>query len=210
MKNRIPLTDAQFIAAEIIALLTPACERIAVAGSVRREKPTVGDIEIVAMPQMHYALDLFGDSAPEHNVDLLDKLCDVLLMEGTLAHRLDKNGRRAWGYRYKRGIFTSQTGQRVPLDLFSVLPPAQWGVIYTIRTGPSEFSHALVMDRRYGGAMPSGWMVRGGQLLAAGPDKVVETPEEQDFFAALGLPWIPPSERSLERLKAALLEGNDV
>jgi DNA polymerase/3'-5' exonuclease PolX len=52
-KQRIPLARARIIAGEIVDLLTPVCERIEVAGSVRREKATVGDnIEIVCVPHV--------------------------------------------------------------------------------------------------------------------------------------------------------------
>ena len=39
------------IAEKVKALLLPHCERIEIAGSVRRKKPNVKDIEIVAIPK---------------------------------------------------------------------------------------------------------------------------------------------------------------
>jgi hypothetical protein len=59
-KTQRPLPDAERIAAAIVADLAPFCARIQVAGSVRRHKEVVGDIELVAIP--HYApAGLFGD-----------------------------------------------------------------------------------------------------------------------------------------------------
>lgn len=46
-KIRHPLADARVIADELAARLAPACLRVEVAGSVRRGKETVGDIELV-------------------------------------------------------------------------------------------------------------------------------------------------------------------
>jgi DNA polymerase/3'-5' exonuclease PolX len=43
--ERIPLAAADAIAADVLAQLQPHCERIAIAGSVRRRRPTIGDIE---------------------------------------------------------------------------------------------------------------------------------------------------------------------
>ena len=54
-KTRVPLARAQVVAAEVVALLAPACERIEIAGSVRREKTDVGDIEIVCTPSVYHA-----------------------------------------------------------------------------------------------------------------------------------------------------------
>src|SRR3990167_7360212 len=45
------LARAQEIAAQVLAELSPFCERCEIAGSIRRRKPEVGDIEIVAIPK---------------------------------------------------------------------------------------------------------------------------------------------------------------
>lgn len=44
-------TKAYEIAIRVKELLTPHCERIEIAGSIRRKKPEVKDIEIVAIPK---------------------------------------------------------------------------------------------------------------------------------------------------------------
>ncbi len=46
------------IAEKVKAQLAPHCERIEIAGSIRRKKPDVGDIEIVAIPKP-YNIGLF-------------------------------------------------------------------------------------------------------------------------------------------------------
>ncbi len=50
-KVRRLLADAERIVAAIVAGLAPVCTRIQVAGSVRRRKDVVGDIELVAIPR---------------------------------------------------------------------------------------------------------------------------------------------------------------
>ena len=42
--------------------------------------------------------------------------------------------------------------------------------------------------------MPEGYRVRDGALWDG--ERLVETPEEADLFAALGLPWLPPERRT--------------
>ncbi len=44
------LGKAQRIAAEVVKVLAPYCSRIEVAGSIRRRKPLVNDIDIVLIP----------------------------------------------------------------------------------------------------------------------------------------------------------------
>ncbi|MBA7476958.1 hypothetical protein ES707_12354 [subsurface metagenome] len=46
----ISLERAQRIAEEVVKLLSPYCKRIEVAGSVRRRKPWVNDIDLVLIP----------------------------------------------------------------------------------------------------------------------------------------------------------------
>lgn len=45
------IEEAQKIANKYIDLLKPYCQRIEIAGSIRREKPEVKDIEIVCIPK---------------------------------------------------------------------------------------------------------------------------------------------------------------
>src|SRR2546423_2718032 len=59
-KTQRPLREAQRSAAAIMADLAPSCARIQVAGSVRRRKEVVGDIELMAIPRYAPA-GLFGD-----------------------------------------------------------------------------------------------------------------------------------------------------
>jgi len=46
----VRLEDARQIIGELVALLRPACERIEIAGSVRRGKLEVHDAEVVIIP----------------------------------------------------------------------------------------------------------------------------------------------------------------
>lgn len=62
--EKVELAAARRMADRLLALLAPACERIAIAGSIRRGVPLVGDIEIVAMPRVttEPAGDLWGEA----------------------------------------------------------------------------------------------------------------------------------------------------
>ena len=190
------LQDAQAIAQEVIAALAPACQRIEVAGGVRRHKPDPHDIEIVALPRFREAPLGFFDT---QRVAETDEAISAASASGLL--RLDSDVKRN-GPRYKR--FLSR-GTETIVELFLVHDPAQWGVIFAIRTGPADFNQRLVTSRAQGGAMPVGAAVRDGWLTNMGTK--VATREEHDYFSFIGVPYWPPEERTLAKLEAWLARG---
>lgn len=183
-------TTTKKIADEIVATLAPFCERIEIAGSVRREKQDgIHDVEVVAISKRP-VLAFGGSTLP-----LLHKRTDELRAESVMLPRLDKLNRPAWGEKFRRAKWND-----VPFDLF-IATPETWGVIFTIRTGNADFSHLLVTKQWEGGAMPNDMFVCDGRLWN---DHELYTPEEKDVFKAIGLEWIEPHNRTAETLKAAL------
>jgi len=199
--TRIPLAEADEVAAEIVGLLGPSCERIEIAGSIRRRRSGVGDVEIVAIP--HYGpapTDLFG-RAVDDRPDFLHETCEALLHEpySKLSFRYSADGRKAWGHRlkwcfYDRSRLRDGTFKSYPLDIYSTTPE-QWGVTLAIRTGPADFSRRLVTPRNQGGLCPSYCQFKGWRVRHRGAGRELETPEERDVFEALGLDWIEPEDR---------------
>jgi len=185
--TRMPLAEAQALATRLGALLAPACDRVLIAGSIRREVPTVGDIELLVLPTLADQADLFGETTATRN--LLEERCADLLDAGTLGQRRDKNGVPRWGPRYKAAVFAN-----VAVDLFAVLPPAQWGVLSLIRTGPGAWSKQLVTPQRLGGWLPNWAHVRDGAIWHTDGSMLV-TPEEADVWALLGRDPIAPAAR---------------
>lgn len=174
MKQKIRLSEAENLAAALVEKLKPSCQRVEIAGSVRRQKSEIGDIEIVAIPLP--CVDMFGAEMEYHQLDSFDWNEIGRLVKG--------------GHKYKQ-IELHDTG--INLDLFIVTPPAQWGVQFVIRTGAAEFSHRFVTPRNFGGLLPSYLKVKDGAIW--NKDKMVETPEEKDVFDLLGIQWIEPRER---------------
>lgn len=187
MKTPLPAVEVAQVAEELRDRLRPFCERIEVAGSLRRGKPIVSDIELVMVPHTSAILDLFGEPTGHHDNYLFDEL-SRMRNEGILVDRPDKHGRPAFGERFQRVLY-----KRIPTDLFSVFPPAQWGVIYLIRTGPAEFNMNLVKPRHQGGLQPTGIRIEDGQVHDRG--QALRTPEEIDVFNAYGIPYIEPRNR---------------
>jgi DNA polymerase/3'-5' exonuclease PolX len=183
--------QAHEIALAIVDWLRPGCQRVEIAGSLRRQKPWVSDIEIVAKPK----LTPFDELAP---------VVHCLIADGRLGHGQPSSGQEKvpFGPRYYRLALLGTPYMQV--DLFVVMPPAQWGVIYCVRTGSREFSHWLATQ-----AYLRGYRLHDSRLCKRinpqGPlatdwrdDEILEPvpcPEERDLFQTLGLAWIHPTQR---------------
>lgn len=116
------LTAALAIAERIKAELAPHCERIEIAGSIRRKKPQVKDIELVAIPKPYdTGLFISGVAAV---VNKWEKVKGELPCKYT--QRILPEG--------------------IKLDLFFA-EPGNWGLIYAIRTGSADFSHKVLASR---------------------------------------------------------------
>jgi len=205
MKHDVALKVAE----GLVGHLRPACVRIEIAGSIRREKPEVKDIELVCVPDLmvtpRRAPLEFGKPAPPSYKTELDRL----IAEMGEDVRLEANGARM------KKLDLRYAGIKV--DVFVVLPPAQWGPLLTIRTGPADFSHWCVTRRKHGGALPNWFFVKHGCVwdereiskreVGENPDKAaalmregnhIEQPEEIHFLNLLELGWIEPRERFAE------------
>jgi DNA polymerase/3'-5' exonuclease PolX len=155
---------------EVMRLLNPVCERIEIAGSLRRGKPEVGDIEIVCIPKP--TKDLFGNTT----------LNSSAIENALSGYTFIKNGEH----------FKQFDLGTLKCDLF-ITNELCWGVIFLIRTGSADFSHKMVTPKKYGGFMPSHLHVKDGRLCDdTGP---CPTPEEKDVFAIYGMDFIPPEAR---------------
>jgi DNA polymerase/3'-5' exonuclease PolX len=197
----IPRWQALAIAQSLVAILAPACERIEIAGSIRRHKPMVRDIEIVAVARWEDRP--VGDLwATRSAVDVLEETLGGLLFNGFVEPRQVENHRADGSIDLQTKLgpsFKALVCDGMPVDLFIVRSPATWGCIFGLRTGPGDWNTRLVMDCK-----AIGRRVEGGQVLAwhggSSSWRPMPTPEERDFFAALGQPWVEPPDRSVERV----------
>lgn len=183
---RVSLADAATIAEEVVSVLSPACERIAIAGSIRRGKPDIGDIELVALSRYHdEPSGLFFEVGAR--VWDLDRAVDEYAGTGAVERLLGKDK-----YTKLRHVASG-----LQVDLFTVKPPAQWGVIFLIRTGPAEYSQRFVTGiRSRGFHVRDGALHRGGLGCGAYVCPVIDTPEERDVYAAVGLAPVPAEVRA--------------
>ena len=150
------LNDARALATDVLAMLRPACLQAEIAGSIRREKADIKDIELVVQPRLTPEPTLFGDGGRLHSD--LDAALARLIAAGRLAYdtKLKRNGER-----YKR---LTLPGRDMAIDLF-IADALNWGNILAIRTGDADFSRALVTSRLHGGLMPGNLKQRDGVLV---------------------------------------------
>jgi DNA polymerase/3'-5' exonuclease PolX len=204
-----PLSLVAPIAQELVLLLAPACQRIEVAGSIRRIRPEVSDIEIVAIPRLETVEtgrqeQLFGDAVvqkEERNVlwAELDRWVPEYRKKGDVY--------RQFFWPLRQG---GESTEHISVDLFTATKD-NWGLIFLIRTGSGNFSQHVVSRlaqwrrpsfqgyvRDATGIPPS--EMRG--LLPGWSDKVktampvIPTPEEGDVFRLAAMGVVQPSERS--------------
>jgi len=154
-----------------------------IAGSIRRKRPDVGDIEIVAVPFDRG--NLFGQSTDPY-VSIQPGMLELL---GTMADdKLRKKGPRQYQF----------DANGAQIDLFMALPE-NFGFILALRTGPSSFSKKIVTQRSKGGLLPSYMRSRDGRLwVVTNHLRVMRSysiPDEQTLFTILEIPYIPPEER---------------
>ena len=190
------LKKAKNIGDEMVEILKPYSEIINIAGSIRREKPEVKDIEIVCAPKRIQQQTLFGEG-PQYNGDQFKSV--VKNLPGKIVH--GKTSGRNLRMELDCGII---------LDLF--MPQNNdYYRHYAIRTGSGDYSHKELASswKRNGWVGTTDGLRRRDQCSEISEGKnnwrcYVPNPElppvwesEEHFFDWLGLKWIIPQDRNM-------------
>lgn len=178
VKGRRPYIEGLKVAMRLEALLKIYCERIEIAGSIRRRAPWVGDIEMVAIPRKRYIQTLLGEEPVEKTYldEHLEAYPDIYQMVRS-------------GERMKQLLY-----EGFQVDIF-LTDPERWGVIFLLRTGSADFSKWLVTSRNQGGARAVDRIVKEGRVWEVGATDPLSTPQEEHTFHALRVPWVPLEQR---------------
>jgi DNA polymerase/3'-5' exonuclease PolX len=189
-KFRHPRTTALAVANEMVELLSPFVERIAIAGSIRRNKPECSDAEIlyIAKTEDRTKLgELFQrDPNSLYTHDLTDEFLGELLASGILSKRPNVRGTMAWGPLNKLAIHVASG---IPVDLFAT-SFANWWTALVIRTGGAETNKSLAV----------GAIRRGRRLLAYGcgvseAGQEIQATSEEHLFELCSVPFAKPEAR---------------
>jgi DNA polymerase (family 10) len=161
--GRILLSTATEAAEDIVTELShiPGCEHCAYAGSLRRMKETIGDIDILVAA---------GRSAP-----FMNALTELPSTAEVIAHGEKKTSIR------------TVTGVQVDLR---VVRPDAWGAGMQYFTGSKAHN---IRTRTI--AVHLGLKLSEYGLFETEGGKRVASRSEDEVYARLGLPWIPPALR---------------
>lgn len=166
------------IAEKYKALLAPHCERIEIAGSIRRKKAICNDIELVCIPKAEQ-FGLFGES-DGHCAEFCSAVNSLEKVKG------DPDGR----YTQRLLLETDfQTGQRLKLDIF-MTTELGWGYIFAIRTGSANFSSYLAREW-----VKKGYKGAGDHIKYRMDNTAVYFKEERELFNFLELDYKEPWDR---------------
>lgn len=173
---RMPLARAKQEANRLVDYLADICQRIEIGGSVRRDKATVGDVEIVALPRQAR--------------ELLARL-DRLVIDRLIHKAVYSDGRTRWGEKY-RGFYFG----RIRYEIF-LAEADNWGYMLWLRTGPAD-ANKFVMDQVIFQHAP--YRASGGYWWSSDGEQI-SVPDEIEMFRLLGMPYLAPHERELERYR---------
>ena len=173
------------IAAGIEHLLKEVSVQIQIAGSLRRRKPAVNDIEILLIPKREVIADPV-EMFPEPT-DLALKRIDELIAQGTLEKRRKVNGTVTYGSKTKLLIHRESN---MPVDIFACEPDAWINCLFS-RTGGKTTNIAVASGAKSRGlawkAFDAGFLTRDGRLL--------KMRSEEEIFRTAGLAYLPPHKR---------------
>ncbi len=199
--NRVALRLAKEKGEILVEVLKPFCEKIIIAGSVRREKPVVNDLEIVALAREHLSQDLFGERVDVGRTYVDDALENLEQVIDQIGWRLDH---RLQGKKLKR---LRHVHVGLHCDLFIVTDQRSWGAHVAVRTGPYPFSIEmmkkagtlgmffadgfLLHNHRHHGLKGKKKYCRDG----AACNLIIPLPTESQVFQVLKMDFLSPKER---------------
>lgn len=186
MKTKFPRALALEVCREILPRLGQACERIIVAGSLRRRKEEVGDAEILYIPAREQR-PVRGDMFAMNWVDLADLAIREMMADGVLKLREGDAGHISYGPKNKL-MTHCRTG--LPVDLFSTVETS-WFNYLVCRTGSKHTNMAIATA-----AQEKGWRWNPYGCGFSGPKgQAHEVRSEEEVFAFVGLPFKEPWDR---------------
>lgn len=168
------LLKAKCIAEQIKAVLESLCDRIIIAGSIRRQKPEPSDIELVCIPK--YVA----------GVDMLDAKIQTMIYFDMLGYRLNKLGKKMYGPKNKLLVHVPSG---IGVDVFSTDEQC-WPVALVVRTGGKVTNQRISMA-----AIKKGLRFHAYGRGFTGPNGEIICHSEREVFEAVNFRYLEPEER---------------
>jgi len=177
------LHDAIKLAERIKGVLAPFCERIEIAGSIRRARPHVNDIDLVVLPK-----DETGLRATLRKCPVVTDGKQMMVVKSREGIQID--------------VWFAHNGTG---DMFAQ-EPSNWGSLLLCRTGSKEHNvHLCQLAQKLGLKWEtSRGLVKtedGGQRT-----EVIASLTEEEIFRALGMEFVPPAMRERQRTEGGGLK----
>jgi DNA polymerase (family 10) len=176
--HNIPLARATAWAEKIVDELTPYCKQPPrIAGSIRRKRPTVNDVDLVVLAK--------GDGAD------LRARCKKNAVE------IVEEGEMTLIVILKSGLQLDIWFAREPKrDLFGVEIPGNFGSLLLCRTGSKEHNIWLCNQAADRGLHWNPYAgLHGKPERPGGPCPLIAGETEESIFKALNIPFIKPEDR---------------
>jgi DNA polymerase (family 10) len=164
--------EVEPLALKIIRAIEPYSAKAEIAGSIRRQKDAVNDIDIVVEPKPHSWIKLLKE--------IRRKFDAVTEKQGAKLATLYVP-------------FVSKQGQGyVQVDLYRA-NKRTWGILLLIRTGSAKHNIYLASL-----AIRKGYRLAYSKGLLNEKSEVVASKTEREVFQALGMDYIPPQDREVK------------
>lgn len=189
-KTKYPRAVALAVVRALLPRLQPCCTELRVAGSLRRERALVGDVELVFVPVLK-AGPVEDFLLPAPMVAQTDAAFAALLAEGVIEKRRNVNGSEMWGSKNKLARHVA-TG--VPVDFCATTAGAFWNYL-VCRTGGARTNVEICNAAR-----AKGWMWNPYEEGFSRPSglgrEVHAVGSEREVFEFVGLDYLEPWERA--------------
>jgi len=190
--GKIELAEARRIADKVVDHIFASMARVEVAGSIRRQKPVVGDIEIVGIPGNREKLIKLLEEVGQH------------IKPGV-------PGVVPWSPKVSAKYLRVRLEEGMNLDVF-LGTPENWGGLFMMRTGSGVGPTGNSFDGFIPGVFKRWKTLSGGgrmtDCMPTMPDGTqLWIPEEQDFFDLLEMDFVPPEQRTSKNVIKKYIKG---
>jgi DNA polymerase/3'-5' exonuclease PolX len=189
--SKIPYHQAKQAAAEFLAATKGDFHRIEIAGSIRRRRPYVHDVDVVGIPVIRH--DMLGSMLMSQEFpfgEWVTRRADEEAPEGTPETvKFIRCGEKVSPTRKSVRFFW----KGIEFDVY-IATPENFAIMWLIRTGPAEQNQALAVRAKRQGKKLA--FSRGVEQKSTG--KILTFDTEKEVLQSLWLPYTFPEFRDGE------------
>lgn len=173
--------NASRVAHDFLSRIKDVCHKYEIVGSLRRQRDSVNDIDILVVPQLHETTDMSLFAEPV-TINLLDQRLEKLAADGMIKCEVN-------GPRIKR-FYVPARPKQIPIDIY-IATPESWPTLLLVRTGSRNHNIRLAKRAR---ELHMIFKADGTGLLSPGGSPL-SVRDEIDIFRQLKVPFRLPQER---------------